>query len=187
MRIVFLGAPGAGKGTQAKLFCEKMGLAHISTGEMLRRAVEQGADIGRRVQSLIDVGLLVPDFLMVELIESRIKEPDAARGYVLDGFPRTVAQAEALAEMLEDSGSRLSHVVFFDLTDHEVLERLKHRREVESRPDDSEDTQQKRLDIYKEQTLPLVEYYAKENMLLRVDAKGTIEEVQELLCLAVSG
>ncbi|HQH26077.1 MAG TPA: adenylate kinase [Oligoflexia bacterium] len=181
MKTVFLGAPGAGKGTQAKRFAQAQGIAHISTGDMLRAAVASGSALGLQAKKIMDDGQLVPDKLIVELIEERTQQADCRRGYILDGFPRTVEQAEALAVMLERRKESLDSVVLFDLAEEEVLRRLAYRRTVESRSDDSEETQLKRQRIYQEQTAPLIQYYRDQGVLKVVDAAGTIDQVYSAL------
>ncbi len=177
MKVVFLGPPGAGKGTQARLLAERKSIAHISTGEMLRAAVAAGTDLGKQVKDIIDSGKLVPDALMVALIEERVKAADCAKGYILDGFPRTVPQAEALATMLSATGVKLDAVVYFDVSESDLLRRLEHRRGVEQRADDSIETQLERLRVYREQTAPLVDFYRAKGALSSVDAAGSVDEV----------
>ncbi len=186
MKIVFLGAPGAGKGTQAKIFCEERKFAHISTGDMLRAAVSSGSELGKKAKVIMDAGQLVPDTLIVDLIAARTQEADCLNGYVLDGFPRTVAQAQALAQMLAEKGESLSSVVLFELTEEEVNRRLAHRRGVEARSDDAEETQRKRQQVYREQTAPLIDYYRAQGLLKTVDASGTVEEVNAALQKALA-
>lgn len=185
IRIVFLGLPGAGKGTQAKTFSESVDIPHISTGDMLRAAVSSGTELGTRVKDVMDSGSLVSDELMIEIIEARISEPDCQKGYILDGFPRTVPQAKAFDAMLERRGEELAAVVFFDLSEDEALRRLAHRRSAESRVDDNEETQRKRVQIYREQTSPLIAHYQERNQLQTVNAEASIEEVQNRLVAAL--
>ncbi len=182
-RLIFLGAPGAGKGTQAKLLSEEMKLAHISTGEMLRSAVSEGSELGKKVGAIMESGQLVPDELIVELIAERIKQPDCENGYILDGFPRTVPQAEALGAML---GSVKPTVILFEVTMDDVEARLANRRSQEDRADDSDDVQRERLRVYQEQTAPLISYYDEQNMLTRVSGAGSIDEVFQKLLQALA-
>ena len=185
MRVVFLGPPGAGKGTQAKLLSESHKLAHISTGDMLRASVQDGSEMGARLKGIMDVGHLVPDDLIVSIIEQRIQKPDCQGGYILDGFPRTLPQAKTLDEMLKRGSSFLDGVVSFELREEDVLDRLAHRRGAEGRTDDNQATQLERLRVYKEQTAPLVEYYSKAGLLLPVNASGSVEQVRENLLAAL--
>ncbi|MFN8390909.1 MAG: adenylate kinase [Bdellovibrionota bacterium] len=185
MRVVFLGPPGAGKGTQAKMLSSDAKLAHISTGDMLRAAVAEGSDLGKRVQSIMDSGQLVPDDLIIDIIRERIAKPDATAGYILDGFPRTVKQAEALTAMLAKQGAAIDAVVSFELDETELLSRLANRRGAESRADDDVTVQKERLRVYKEQTEPLIEFYGSRGALRKVDASGSVDQVFQGLKQAV--
>ena len=154
MKIIMLGAPGAGKGTQAKKIAAKYQIPHISTGDIFRANIKNGTELGKKAKTYMDQGLLVPDELTCDLVVDRIQQPDAANGYVLDGFPRTIPQAECLTEALNKLGSKL------------VL-----------RDDDQPETVQKRLNVYHEQTQPLIDYYTKEGILKSVDGTKDLEEV----------
>ena len=187
MKLVFLGAPGAGKGTQAQMLAMKRAWAHISTGEMLRSAVSGGTELGKRVKDIMESGKLVPDELMVDLIRARIKEKDCAGGCILDGFPRTVAQATALAAMFRELGEKLAGVVLFEVPPADLEKRLASRRGTEARKDDSVEVQRERLRVYEQQTKPLIEFYEKAGLLLRVSAGGSIGEVQERLVATLAG
>ena len=151
--IVFLGLPGAGKGTQAKLYSEQNNLAHISTGDMLRAAVHSGTELGKKVKQVIESGQLVSDQLIVEIIAERIKRSDCERGFILDGFPRTIPQADALEKIV----GQITCAVYFELSEEEVLKRMSERSAKEGRADDSRDTQFERIRVYRSQTEPLVE------------------------------
>lgn len=179
--IVFLGPPGAGKGTQAKKLSSEKKLCHISTGEMLRAAVASGSELGKRVKETLDAGNLVSDDLMIEIVKDRISHDDCNPGLVLDGFPRTVTQAKALGTMLETSGESVTSIVMFDVSEDTVKARLAGRSAQEGRSDDSEKVQLERIRIYREQTEPLVEYYEKAGLLKRVDAAGDVETVYTAL------
>lgn len=185
MRLVFLGAPGAGKGTQAKILAENRNLAHISTGDMLRQAVSTGSEIGKQVKSIMESGQLVPDEMIVTIIKERIRQEDCQEGYILDGFPRTVPQAESLKKMLQEQDEDLSNVVLFDVSDEDLRARLENRRGAEARKDDSAEVQLERLRVYKEQTEPLIAFYEGLGMLSKVNGAGSIEEVQERLQVAL--
>lgn len=185
MRMIFLGAPGAGKGTQAQIFAENNGVAHISTGAMLRDAVSRGTELGKKVRPIMEAGDLVPDDLMVALIAERIDQADCAQGYILDGFPRTVVQAETLDKMLMSRGEALTHVVLFDVTEEAVLKRLEGRRSIEARADDNAEVQMERLRVYKQKTAPLIDYYQKTGQLINVNGDADINEVQQRLIAAV--
>ena len=157
--VLLLGVQGAGKGTQAKRIASDYGLAHIATGEMLRTAIADGSGLGRRVQPILESGELVPDDLMIELIRERLQYDDAGNGVVLDGFPRTMTQAEALDSMLAEIGRPLSVVFELQVPDEVALERLHKRAEEEGRADDTPEAIEKRLELYHRETEPLVAHY----------------------------
>lgn len=180
--IVFLGLPGAGKGTQAKLYSEKHNLAHISTGDMLRAAVHSGSELGKKVKQVIESGQLVSDQLIAEIISERIKRIDCEHGFILDGFPRTIPQAEFLNKIVGE----ISCAVYFELAEQEVLNRMSQRSAKEGRADDSRATQFERIKIYRDQTEPLVQYYQAKNQLAVVDAIGDIAQVSQNLEAAVA-
>lgn len=179
MRLILLGPPGVGKGTQAKGLAVERGLAHISTGEMLRAAVAAGTALGKQVQAVMDSGHLVSDELMVQVIQDRFSQPDCAKGYILDGFPRTLPQAHALDAMLSSDGQKIDAVILFELDEEQLKQRLAGRRGAEARADDDVNVQLERLRVYKAQTEPLVSHYKKVGSLKSVDANGSIEQVAE--------
>lgn len=170
MKLLFVGPPGAGKGTQAQKVAERLGLAHVSTGDMFR-ALDPDTDLGRRVKEIMESGGYVSDDIVIEMLQGRISQPDAAAGYILDGFPRTLPQAQALDEFLGADG--LDAVVLFEVDEDEVVGRMLSR----GRADDTEDTIRTRLAVYREQTEPLVELYDGRGLIRRVDAMGDIDDI----------
>jgi adenylate kinase len=214
MRLVFLGPPGAGKGTQAAMVSEKLGVPQISTGDILRDAVRHGAALGLEAKAYMERGDLVPDGLMLDLVRERLAADDCRRGYVLDGYPRTFAQAEALDEMLAGEGTQIDAVVLIEVNDDEVVRRLSQRRvcpmckalynleagpprvegicdqcgtAVITRTDDSETTIRTRLEVYRSETLPLVKYYEKKGVLKRVVSAGGIDKVASSIMGVLAG
>jgi adenylate kinase len=186
LNIVILGPPGAGKGTQGKLVARDAGIPHINTGDIFRAECAAGTELGQKVNSIIDAGDLVPDELTTEIVRARLAQEDTARGFVLDGFPRTLAQAEALDRILAESDrGELSVVLDFELPDELAGERLLGRASVEGRSDDAPDKVQHRLDVYHRQTEPLVEYYRARDLLVPIHADKSIgdvsAEVQQVL------
>jgi adenylate kinase len=185
MRIILLGPPGAGKGTQAARLVERLGIPQLSTGDMLRAAVAAGTPIGLRAKAVMEAGQLVYDEIVVGIVADRIEEPDARKGFILDGFPRTVAQAEALDRMLAQKGLKLDGVVEFKVDEGVLVERIvKRAREMEARGeairrDDNPEVFKTRLDAYKAQTAPLSEYYAGKGTLKTVDGMKPIDAVTE--------
>jgi adenylate kinase len=179
MRIVFLGPPGSGKGTQARRLAERLRVPAISTGEMLREAVREGTPLGLKVKSIMESGDLVPDGLMIELVRERLARPDADGGFILDGFPRTVEQAGALEQMLSGNGSRLLSVVNLQVPETVILDRLHGRSADEHRIDDRPGAIDERLRVYHERTEPLIGYYRGKRLLSDVDGMGDVDEIGE--------
>ena len=204
MKIIMLGAPGAGKGTQAKKIAEKYGVPHISTGDIFRANIKEGTELGKKAKTYMDQGLLVPDELVVELVADRIQQDDCTKGFVLDGFPRTIPQAEALTEALTKLGTAMDYAIDVDVPDENIINRMSGRRacldcgatyhivtiptkvegicdkcgsKVVLRDDDKPETVQKRLEVYHEQTQPLIEYYKNQGILRTVDGTQPMETV----------
>ncbi|HET7855111.1 MAG TPA: adenylate kinase [Gaiellaceae bacterium] len=177
MNILLLGPQGSGKGTQAKRIQAEYGIPHIATGEILRAAIDAETELGKRVKPIVESGRLVPDDLMIELIRERLGEDDAQEGFILDGFPRTLPQAEALDEMLADIGRQLSIVFGFQLEDEIGIERMLRRAEVEGRKDDTPEAIAERLRLYHEQTEPLIGHYRAQGNLVGIHAHRTVDEV----------
>jgi adenylate kinase len=176
--IVILGPPGAGKGTQGKLISAEADIPHVNTGEMFRAEVAAESDLGRRVRAILDAGDLVPDELTIEVVHARLAQEDTMDGFVLDGFPRTLAQAEALDRLLEElDRGELSVVLDFHVSDEIAVERLLGRAAQEARSDDTRDTIQHRLDVYHDKTEPLVGYYRNKGILVGIHADRTVAEV----------
>lgn len=176
-RLIFLGPPGAGKGTQAALVAESCGIPHISTGEILRSAVSQRTDLGVKAKGYMDRGELVPDQLILDMVRDRLAQPDTAHGWILDGFPRNVPQAEFLDLLLNDIGQSYTHVVNLDVPDEVLVARLLSR----GRADDSEDVIRNRLHVYREQTAPLIDFYQKRQHLVSIDGNQSVETVTSSL------
>ncbi len=178
LNIVILGPPGAGKGTQGKLIARDAGIPHVNTGDIFRAECAAGTEVGNKVKSIIDAGDLVPDELTSEIVRARLEQDDTSRGFVLDGFPRTLAQAEALERALAQSDrGDLSVVLDFQVPDEMAVERLLGRASVEGRSDDAPDKVQHRLDVYHQQTEPLVEYYRARDLLVPIHAHASVDEV----------
>ncbi len=177
MNILLLGPQGSGKGTQAKRIAAEYGIPHIATGDMLRSAIADGTPFGERVRPILDSGALVPDKLMIDLIRDRLQADDTRDGFVLDGFPRTLVQAEALDTMLRDVGRELQIVFELQIADSVCIERLLKRAHDEGRADDTPEAIEKRLELYHQETEPLVEYYRTLGILVGVHAERTPNEV----------
>lgn len=204
MKIIMLGAPGAGKGTQAKKIAEKYSIPHISTGDIFRANIKNGTELGKKAKTYMDQGLLVPDELVVDLVVDRVKQDDCSNGYVLDGFPRTIPQAEALDKALAAMGEAMDYAINVEVPDENIVRRMSGRRacvdcgatyhivyaptkeenicdnchgELILREDDKPETVQKRLNVYHEQTQPLIDYYSKKGVLAEVDGTQSMENV----------
>lgn len=173
MRVVLLGPPGAGKGTQAVKLAEKLGVPQISTGELFRSNISEGTKLGLEAKRYLDAGDLVPSELTNQLVDDRLDDPDAASGFILDGYPRSLEQAKALHDMLERRGTKLDAVLEFRVPEDVLLERLKGR----GRADDNDEVILNRMNVYRDETAPLLEYYQHEHELKTVDAVGTVDEV----------
>ena len=171
MRLVLLGPPGAGKGTQAAILSEKLGVPHISTGDLFRANIGEGTPLGLEAKSYMDAGNLVPDDVTVRMVESRLEEDDAKAGFLLDGFPRTVPQADELERILKGLGLDLDGVVQFDVSEDVVVERMLAR----GRADDTEDVIRNRMQVYARETAPLLDHYA--DKVIKIKAEGTVEEI----------
>ena len=186
-RIVFLGPPNSGKGTQAATLAGNLGIPAISTGEMLRAAVGSGTELGGRVKGIMERGELVDDETMADVIRARLAEDDAAVGFLLDGYPRTAAQVETLRRILIEREDELDHVVLIDAPDDVLAARASLRLAQEGRKDDNEDVVRQRLEVYRQKTAPLIDIYEKQNLLRRIDGDQVIEEVGRQVAAAVGG
>jgi adenylate kinase len=212
MRFVFLGLPGAGKGTQARVLCERLGIPQISTGDILREAVQEGTALGVQARTFMDRGEYVPDALILQMVDERLREPDASKGFVLDGFPRTVPQADALEEVLRVDGTPLDAVVQFNIGDAIAIRRITGRytcplckrtyheewsrplhdlrcdvdgEALEKRTDEDTLTVKRRLAVYREQSAPLEAFYAERGLLSLVDAEAPMDDVSERMLEAL--
>jgi len=177
LSIVMLGAPGAGKGTQAVRIAETHGIPHISTGEMLRAAIAAGSELGQKVKGIVESGALVPDELIVEVIRERLAQPDAKNGFVLDGFPRTIVQAEALDALLAVLGRPLQIVLELELSEETAVERMLGRAAEQGRADDTPEVIKNRFAVYRRETEPLSSYYRSTGILVAVDSSPGLDEV----------
>jgi adenylate kinase len=186
-RLLLLGPPGAGKGTQAQLLVERLGVPQVSTGDMLRAAVAAGSAVGRQAKSYMDAGKLVPDAVVIGVAEERLGRPDAKKGFILDGFPRTAAQAEALDRMLPKLGCSLERCVALTVDEDELVKRLLRRAALEGRSDDNEASIRTRMHEYRAKTEPLIAYYRKRGTLREVNGLGEIEEVARRIAQALDG
>ncbi len=178
-RLLLLGPPGAGKGTQAQRLVTKLGVPQISTGDMLRAAVAAGTELGRQAKDYMERGALVPDELVIGAARERLGQPDAAEGFILDGFPRTEEQARALDALLEDLGVSLECCVALRVDEEELVQRLLKRAEIEGRADDTEETIRHRMRVYREQTAPLVAYYRERGLLAEIAGVGGVDEIEK--------
>lgn len=185
MNIILFGPPGAGKGTQAKFLEEAHGLVQLSTGDMLRAAAKSGSEIGQQAQVVMDAGQLMPDDIMIQIISERIDQPDCVNGFILDGFPRTTAQAEALETMLAKKGLKLNFVIEIAVDDEILVDRINARvaqmPEADRRSDDNAETLRERLGVYHKQTAPILPFYRERDMLKQVDGMLSIEQVRQLI------
>ena len=210
--IVLLGPPGVGKGTQAALLEKALGIPHVASGDLFREAIKQGTELGRLAKSYMDRGELVPDEVTIAMVRQRLAEPDCQRGAILDGFPRTIEQAEALEAALAEEGKAINVVLYIKASEETLLARLAGRwtcrqcgavyhslfdppkeagkcdrcgGELYQRPDDTPETQRRRIQVYLAQTAPLIDYYRRKGLLVEIDGEGSIEEVQAELMRAI--
>lgn len=178
-RLLILGPPGAGKGTQAARIAERLAIPAISTGEIFRSNIENRTELGVKVKAVIDAGEYVSDEMTNDLVRGRLAEPDARVGFLLDGYPRTTGQVEALDDLLAQQGTRLDHVLELTADTDEVVRRLLLRAQREGRSDDNEETIRNRMSVYAEQTQPLIDVYSQRGVLVKADGLGEIDEVTE--------
>lgn len=179
MNVILLGPPGSGKGTQGELLSQRTGLTRVATGDLLRDAVARQTPLGLEVKRYLDLGLLVPDEIMIALLEGILARPDAARGVIMDGFPRTVPQAEVVDRLLAERKRRVDLVLLFDVPDAELTRRVVGRQSQQGRSDDRREAFEKRLRVYREDTEPLVDFYRPRGILRIVDAVGPIETIAQ--------
>jgi adenylate kinase len=186
MRIVILGAPGSGKGTQAAMLVEHMGIPHISTGALLRNAAKKGTELGLKAKAITDKGDLLPDDIMSGIVEERLSREDVADGFILDGYPRNVAQAKALDEMLERLQKPVQEAIHIDVDPEQIIKRIAKRAKEEGRSDDAEKTVRNRMRIYAEQTAPVADYYEERGLLTQVLGDGNKDEILQRILSALN-
>jgi len=179
MRMILMGPPGAGKGTQAQVVAERYSIPAISTGDIFRKNVSEGTELGIQAQRFMDAGEYVPDELTNLMVRNRIDEPDAERGFLLDGYPRTLAQVEELDGMIKHTGHVLDAVVVLTVDKEELVQRLLQRAETEGRADDTEDVVRRRQEVYHDQTAPLIDVYRDRGLMIEVDGMGEVDEVSK--------
>ena len=187
MRLIIMGPPGAGKGTQAKFIAERYGIPAISTGDIFRANVSQGTELGVEAQRYMDAGEYVPDEVTNKMVRNRIGEDDATQGFLLDGYPRTLGQVTELDSMIEATGHSLDGVVVLTVDEDEVVQRLLQRAQVEGRPDDTAEVIRRRQEVYREETAPLIDVYRDRELLVEVDGLGEVTEVTERVLTALEG
>ena len=187
MRLVLLGAPGSGKGTQAELLKAELGVPHVSTGDLLRAAVKAGTPLGLEARAVMEAGKLVSDEIVLAMLEQRLAEPDAATGFILDGYPRNVAQCEALQALLARIGQPLEIAIKLDVPSELIVERIAGRAAAQGRKDDTPETVRERLRVYAEQTEPVAGYFAGIGKLVVVDGVGELDEVSRRILDALPG
>ena len=180
-RLIFMGPPGAGKGTQAKIVCQEYKIPQVSTGDILRDSIKNSTEAGLRAKKFMDAGDLVPDEVVIQIIKDRLKDPDCKHGFLLDGFPRTIEQAKALDILLKDLGLALDAVVNLAVPDSELLARLLERAKIEGRADDNEETIKNRLTNYNNKTFPLLDYYKNHNLLKEINGSGKLDEITQMI------
>ena len=185
LNIVIFGAPGSGKGTQSERIVEKYGINHISTGDVLRAEIKNGTELGKTAKGYIDQGQLIPDELMIDILASVFDSFKDSKGVIFDGFPRTIAQAEALKKMLAERGQDVSVMVDLDVPEEELMVRLIKRGKDSGRADDNEETIKKRLHVYHSQTAPLIDWYKNEKKYQHINGMGTMEGIFAEICEAV--
>jgi adenylate kinase len=183
MNLILLGPPGAGKGTQGHRLSERYGMPEISTGDILRSAVRKGTPLGREAKSYMDRGALVPDGVMIGIVRERLAQDDTESGFILDGFPRTVAQAEALAQLSEEQKRPIESVISIDVPQEELLQRLSGRSQREGRRDDTDEAIRHRLEVYERETAPLIDYYRRQGLLRCIAGVGTVDEIFQRITL----
>jgi len=184
--LVIFGAPGSGKGTQSDLLVKRYGFKHISTGDVLRGEIKKGTELGNTAKNYIDNGQLIPDSLMIDILASTYDSLCPCDGIIFDGFPRTIPQAEALKKMLADRNTEVSAMLELDVPEEELIARLINRGKTSGRADDNEETIQKRLNVYKNQTSPLIEWYTSEGLCHSINGIGSLEEIEAALCNVIN-